>query len=96
MSEAPTVRLMTSDDLFKLPPSKKVDRWLFRGELRESKVTKRNPSHSGAVMAFGGILRNWAVADPARRGKVHGGEVYFRIRRNPETNVVTRLTWIDG
>jgi Uma2 family endonuclease len=77
----------TSDDLFALPPSKKVDRWLFRGELRESKVTKRNPSHSGAVMALGGIIRNWALADPSSRGKVYGAEVYFRIRTDPETNV---------
>ena len=80
-------RPKTSEDLFALPPSKKVDRWLFRGELRESKVTKRNPSHSGAVMALGRILGNWAIEDPARRGKVHGAEVYFRIRTDLETNV---------
>lgn len=87
MSDTPTVKLMTSDDLFALRPSKKIDRWLFRGELRESKVTKRNPSHSGAVMALGRLLGNWAVADPATRGKVHGAEAYFRIRKDPETNV---------
>src|SRR4051812_38553998 len=87
MSEAPTVKLMTSDDLFALPPSKKVDRWLFRGELRESKVTKRNPNHAGAVMALGGILREWLKTQPKPRGKVYGGEAYFRIRKDPETNV---------
>jgi Uma2 family endonuclease len=87
MSDKPNVVLMNSDELFALPPSKKVDRWLFRGELREAKVTKRNPSHSGAVMALGGILRNWAIADPKNRGKVYGAEVYFRIRRDPDTNV---------
>jgi Uma2 family endonuclease len=87
MSEKPNVVLMTSEELFALPPSKKVDRWLFRGELRETKVTKRNPSHSGAVMALGRLLGNWAVADRATRGKVHGAEVYFRIRKDPETNV---------
>ena len=38
-------------------------------------------------MALGGILRNWAVAEPARRSKVYGAEVYFRIRKDPETNV---------
>ena len=80
-------RPKTSEDLFGLPPSKKVDRWLFRGELRKSKVTKRNPSHSGAVMALGRILGNWAVEDPATRGKVQGAEAYFRIRTDPETNV---------
>jgi Uma2 family endonuclease len=87
MSDKPNVVLMNSDELFALRPSKKVDRWLFRGELRESKVTKRNPSHSGAVMALGRLLGNWAVADPATRGKVHGAEAYFRIRKDPDTNV---------
>lgn len=87
MSDTPTVKLMTSDDLFVLPPSKKVDRWLFRGELRESKVTKRNPNHAGAVMALGGILRIWLLQQPKPRGKIYGGEAYFRIRKDPETNV---------
>ncbi|MFO0850663.1 MAG: Uma2 family endonuclease [Gemmataceae bacterium] len=87
MSEKPAVVLMNSDQLFALPPSKKVDRWLFRGELRESKVTKRNPSHSGAVIALGGIVRAWAIVDPSARGKVFGAEAYFRIRKDPDTNV---------
>ena len=87
MAEAVATKRMTSEDLFAMRPSKTVDRWLFRGELRESKVTKRNPNHSGAVMALGGILRNWALTDPKRFGKVQGAEVYFRIRTDPETNV---------
>lgn len=78
---------MTSDELFALPPSKKVDRWLFRGELRESKVTKRNPSHCEVVTNTAGLLRNWRLARPEPRGKVYTGEVYFRIRRDPDTNV---------
>jgi Uma2 family endonuclease len=87
MTERSNTALMSSDELFALRPSKRLDRWLFRGELRESKVTKRNPSHSGAVMALGRILGNWAVADPKSRGKVQGAEVYSRIRRDPDTNV---------
>jgi Uma2 family endonuclease len=87
MNEKPTVVLMNSDELFALRPSKKVDRWLFRGELRESKVTKRNPSHSGAVMALGRLLMNWLDGRPRPRGKVYGGECYFRIRKDPDTNV---------
>ena len=87
MSDTPTVKLMTSDDLFALPPSKKVDRWLFRGELRESKVTKSNPNHAGVVMNLGGILRDWLRQQPTPRGKLYGGEAYFRIRKDPETNV---------
>ena len=86
MSIAPSIPL-TSDDLFTMRPSKKVDRWLFRGELRECKVTKRNPSHSAVIMAIGWLLRNWLVTRPKPRCQVYGGECYFRIRRHPETNV---------
>jgi Uma2 family endonuclease len=87
MSDNPNVVLMTSDDLFALPPNKKVDRWLFRGELRESKVTKRNPPHSGAVMVIGALLQFWLKQQPEPRGKLYGGEAYFRIRKDPDTNV---------
>ena len=87
MSDKPNVVLMTSDELFALPPSKKVDRWLFRGELRESKVTKRNPSHSRVVMTLGRILGNWLATRPRPRGNLYGGEAYFRIRKDPDTNV---------
>lgn len=87
MSETTTVKLMTSDDLFALPFSKKVDRWLFRGELRESKATKRNPNHAGAVSTVTALLFIWLKTQPKPRGKVYGGEAYFRIRQDPETNV---------
>lgn len=87
MSDSTAVKLMTSADLFAMPPSKKVDRWLFRGELRESKVTKRNPFHSGATAKVTGLLLTWLATRPAPRGKVYTGEAYFRIRQDPETNV---------
>jgi Uma2 family endonuclease len=87
MSDKPNVVLMNSDELFALRPSKKVDRWLFRGELRESKVTKRNPHHSGAVLALGEFLRVWLRTQPKPRGKVYGAEAYFRLRKDPDTNV---------
>jgi Uma2 family endonuclease len=87
MSEAPNAKPMTSDDLFALPTSKKVDRWLFRGELRETKVTERNPNHSGAVSAVTALLVAWLEQQPKPRGKVYSGEAYFRIRKDPETNV---------
>lgn len=87
MSDEPSVVLMNSDELFALRPSRKIDRWLFRGELRESKVTKRNPNHAGAVMTIGRLLGNWVAAKPKQRGKVYGGEAYFRIRKDPDTNV---------
>ena len=67
MSDEPNVVLMNSDELFALRPSKKVDRWLFRGELRESKVTKRNPSHSGATATLARLLGNWLATQPKPR-----------------------------
>jgi Uma2 family endonuclease len=87
MSDTPTTKLMTSDDLFALPPSKKVDRWLFRGELRESKVTKRNPSHSRATATLAVLLGIWLRSRPKPRGALYSNEAYFRIRKDPETNV---------
>ncbi len=83
----PAKKLWTSDDLFALRPSKKLDRWLFRGELRESKVTKRNPSHSRTTATVSAVLYNWARALPAPRPVVYSCEASFRIRRDPETNV---------
>src|SRR5579883_516469 len=87
MSEKPTVVLMNSDELFSLRPSKKIDRWLFRGELREAKVTKRNPSHSAAVSNLVYVLSSWLRGQPQPRGKVYSGEAYFRVREDPDTNV---------
>lgn len=80
-------KLWTSDDLFALRRNKSVDRWIFRGELRESEVTKRDPSHSATVVNCGTILNVWLRTCPEPRGRVYGGEAYFRIRQNPETNV---------
>lgn len=87
MNDAATLKPMTSDDLFAMRPSKKVDRWLFRGELRESKVTKRNPSHSRATANIAALLVLWLKTQPPRRGAVYSNEAYFRIRKDPETNV---------
>jgi Uma2 family endonuclease len=78
---------MTSDELFAMRPSKTVDRWLFRGELRESRVTKRNPSHSGTVVSVAYVLTTWLRAGAGNRGRVYAGECNFRIRRDPDTNV---------
>jgi Uma2 family endonuclease len=78
---------MTSEQLFALRPKKNLDRWLFRGELRESKVTKRNPSHSKCVSKVSFTLTKWLMTRPKPRGEVFSGEAYFRIRKDPDTNV---------
>ncbi len=87
MSEITKPKLLTSDDLFAMPFSKRVDRWLFRGELRESKATKRNPSHSRATANLVVLLGTWLKKQPKPRGALYSNEAYFRIRKDPETNV---------
>ena len=87
MSTGTPARPMTTEELLALRPSKKVDRWLFRGELRESKVTKRNPSHSSTTATISTLLNMWLWKQPKPRGKVYDGEAYFRIRKDPDTNV---------
>ncbi len=87
MATATPNRLLTSEDLFAMRPNKKVDRWLFRGELRESKETKRNPGHSGATAKIAALLVIWLETRPKPRGRIYSGEAYFRIRKEPETNV---------
>lgn len=78
---------MTSEELFKKRPNKKFDRWLFRGELRVTKVTMRNPTHSATVSNIDRVLGNWLVKQRKPRGRLYSGEVFFRIRKNPDTNV---------
>src|SRR5262249_3438164 len=82
-----TTGITTTEDLLKLRPNKRFDRWLFRGELREKKLTKRNPHHSGAVAMIAYLLISWLKTRPKPRGRVYSNEVYFRIRKNPDTNV---------
>lgn len=87
MNDTPSVKLMTSDELFALPPSKKVNRWLFRGELRESQVIQRNTSHSGATAMLSALLVNKLRTQPKPRGKFYFNEAYFRIGKHQEANV---------
>ena len=82
-----TMEPMTSEKLFKMRPSKTVDRWIFRGELRESKMTKRNPSHSNTVSNISFVMDSWLRKQKLPRRRVYSGEAYFRIRMDPDTNV---------
>ena len=86
MSAAPSV-FVTTEQLLRMRPSKKIDRWLFRGELRETKVTRRNPNHCSALIALAFLLSLWLKSRPKPRPRLYGGEIYFRIRQNPDTNV---------
>jgi len=87
MSETQAVVLMNSEEFFALPDAPEVRQRLVRGELKEDAVTKRNPHHSGATAALSRLIGNWVAEQPEPRGWVYDGEAYFRIRRNPDTNV---------
>jgi len=87
MRNEQTAVLMTSDELFALPEDDGVERWLVRGELRERPLTKRSPDHTKPTALISYWLLHWALAQPHPQGEVHAGEAYFRLRRDPETNV---------
>jgi Uma2 family endonuclease len=78
---------MTSDDLWSMPDDDKFERWLIDGELRERPMTLRSPGHAGAVIAIGMLLANWCRTRPQPRPKGFAGDIYFRLRRDPDTNV---------
>ncbi|MFO0936602.1 MAG: Uma2 family endonuclease [Gemmataceae bacterium] len=78
---------MTSQQLFSKRPSPTVDRWLFRGELKECLVTKRNPNHSHTLHIVSFLLELWLRTQSEPRGRIYSGEAYFRLRVDPETNV---------
>lgn len=78
---------MTSEQLFALPGATRMERWLIRGDLRERKMTRRNPNHAGATAALTTLLGLWLRGQPKPRGRIYNGDAYFRIRKEPETNV---------
>jgi len=78
---------VTSEQMFRMVPNRKIDRWLWHGELKEAKTTKRNPSHAKTTISVGFNLKRWLMTRPMPRGSVYGGEAYFRIRKDPDTNV---------
>ncbi len=79
--------LMTSDEMLALPDQEAFERWLIGGELRERPMTLRSPTHAGTTAAVTGYLLMWLLTLPKPRPKLYNGDIYFRLRRNPETNV---------
>jgi Uma2 family endonuclease len=79
-------RPMTAEALLALPDDG-MERELIRGQLREKPMTRRNPAHSEIEISVGYLLRLWLDQQPRPRGKVHGGEAAFRLRREPDSFV---------
>ncbi|MGL4421399.1 MAG: Uma2 family endonuclease [Gemmataceae bacterium] len=76
-----------SDELFALPPREDLERYLIAGELRELPMTLRTPWHAGPTAVLTMELGLWCRAQSAPRPMVFNGDVYFRLRQNPDTNV---------
>lgn len=91
MVQSTKTRLMTSEEMFALPDEPDVERWLIREELHERRVPPdeagRNPDHCLVTANLTFELMAWSKKQPEPRGAVCNGEVYFRLSRNPETNV---------
>lgn len=85
MSTATAV--MTSDELFALPDPDKFERWLINGELREQPMTLRTPTHGRPTGVLSYALEAWCRTRPAPAPMMCNGDIYFRLTRNPDTNV---------
>jgi Uma2 family endonuclease len=78
--------LMTSDEFLDLADDDRFERCLIRGELRERPMTLRSPTHACTTAAMTGLLHVWLMSQPEPRPKLFNGDIYFRVRRDPETN----------
>lgn len=85
MSVGSPLRLMTVDELLDLPERKLVERTLIRGQLRERKVTYRNPFHSSVLVQTASILNQWHRHQAAVRGTVVAGDAGFLLRHDPDS-----------
>jgi Uma2 family endonuclease len=86
MSSTLSSRPITTTELYALPDDG-IDREIFRGELREYPMTRRNQAHSRVVMAVGYLLALWMLKSGNRGGEVTGAEVGVRLSQSPETTV---------
>jgi len=78
---------MTTEEFLALPVNDKVERWLVEGQLRERKMSRRSPQHASSVTQVSRHLANWCAVAKSPAPKVYAGDIYFRLRRNPDTNV---------
>jgi Uma2 family endonuclease len=78
-------RLMTVDELLDLPERKFVERTLIQGQLRERKVTYRNPWHSSALAKVSFFLEQWRRAQSLVRCTVVAGDAGFLLRHDPDS-----------
>jgi Uma2 family endonuclease len=85
---------MTTDQLLALPEDG-MERWLIRGQLRQTPMTVRNRQHSRIMIRVGKLLDNWLDQQPEPRGSVLGGEAGCRLRRNPDTTLGIDVVYVS-
>jgi Uma2 family endonuclease len=92
---------MTTEELLALPDDG-VERWLIRGQLRESgqvregAMTVRNRWHSRIMVRVAKFLDNWLDQQPEPRGAIFCGEVGCRLQRDPDTTVGIDVAYISA
>jgi Uma2 family endonuclease len=93
-------KLMTAEEFLALPDDG-VERWLIRGQLRESHpdregngMTKRNRVHSRVLIRIGHLLESWLEQQPAPRGQVVGGEAGFILRHDPDSTAGVDVAYV--
>jgi Uma2 family endonuclease len=87
--------VMTTEDLLALPKNG-TERWLIRGQLRETSMTVRNRWHSMIMARVTQLLLNWLDHQPEPRGAILCGEAGVRLRRDPDTTVGIDVVYISA
>ena len=96
---------MTTEQLLALSDDG-VERWLIRGQLRESRVavgplrgktrTIRNRWQSRIMARVTKFLDNWLDQQPAPRGSVLCGEAGVRLSRDPDSTVGVDVVYVSA
>lgn len=96
MSTAMAPKLMTVEEFLALPDDG-VDRWLFRGQLREypgSDTTRRDKLHSITEARITAQLGSWLSTQPEPRGEVVCGDAGFILRHDPDSTVGVDVAYV--
>jgi Uma2 family endonuclease len=94
MSTVTVPKLMTHEE-FEALPENGVERMILKGVLWEKPMTRRNPDHSSVEAELARQLGNWVKQQPRPRGRVYSGEVGFRLREDPISNVGIDVAYIS-
>ncbi len=99
MNETATAPWVTTEELLAMPDDG-VERWLIRGQLRESQrektATFRNRLNTRIEARLAQLLLNWSDERPEPRGQVHSGAVGCRLRSDPDSTVRIDLVYVSA